>query len=79
MARIIEDELYTCDDCTVAIASGDYSGMDTATEARVRRGYESLFRRGYAVIGEDLGFMHHSCDCCLVATAGNRHELSLLA
>lgn len=79
MARIIEDGLLVCDDCAIAIANGDYSGMSTATVSAVRAGYERLFLRGYAVIGDELGFHSHRCDCCEQGAAGNRHKMTLLS
>lgn len=79
MSKQIEiiDGLVACNDCTIAIANGDFSGMDDAVEAVVRAGIKHLCERGYPVIGEQLGFMHRKCDCC-GALPGDRHELSLI-
>jgi len=78
MAHIAEDGLYACQDCTIAIANADFTGMDDETEARVKMGLERLAKRGYAVIGDDLGFCHQGCDCCCDGLAGDKHELTLL-
>ena len=64
MAQVIEDGLLACEDCAVAIANGDFTGMDDKTEARVKAGLEQLSTRGYAVTGEDCGFTWRGCDCC---------------
>ena len=79
MARIIEDGLLACDDCTLAIASGDYSGMTPERKRDVRAGYENLFRRGYAAMGGDYGYSRRPCDCCGTEQSGNRTEFILLS
>ena len=79
MARIIENDLLACDDCTLAIASGDYSGMTDDRRRDVRAGYEQLFRRGYAAVTDDYGYARRACDCCGTEQAGNRTGFILLA
>lgn len=74
---IIADGLLACQDCTIAIANDDYSGMDDATEARVKAGIERL--AGYAVIGDEVGFSWRGCDCCLDGLGGHKHTFSILA
>jgi hypothetical protein len=75
MARVIADRLYACEDCAVAIASGDYSGMGEKQAGRTRAGLARL--EGYAAPGDDQGFMWRACDVC-GAPAGDRHEFALL-
>ena len=78
MTTIIEDGLLACEDCTLAIASGEFSGMDDATAAIVRAGAERLAARGHAAIGEEYGFTWRGCDCCQRAMGGDKHELMIL-
>lgn len=76
---IIADGLLACEDCTIAIAHDDYTGMDAATEARVKDGVERLNDRGWCVIGNEVGFTHRGCDCCLDGLGGSKHELAILS
>ncbi len=78
MAHIISDGLQACDDCTIAIANDDYSGMDADTAETVRSGITLWSKQGYLVIGEELGFSHHGCDICDSNLAGNAHSVTLL-
>lgn len=78
MAQVIEDGLRACQDCTMAIANADFSGMDSATENRVKAGLDRLAERGYPVIGDEIGFTWQGCDCCLSSLGGDKHELSIL-
>jgi hypothetical protein len=63
-----------CEDCVMAIANDDYTGMSEAREAEVRDAVESKSRRGYLVIGERTGFNHNPCAIC-GGYAGERHEV----
>jgi len=74
MANII-DELEVCDDCAVAIANDDYSGMDDARAAAVRSALAQI--AGYLALGDELGFCWRACGCCSAA-AGNRHSAVIL-
>ena len=65
-----------CDDCTIAIANDDYTGMDDATEALVRDGIKRIGK--YLIVGDEQGFSHRSCDVC-GQLPGNRHEVGYLA
>ncbi len=78
---IIADGLLACTDCTIAIANDDYSGMDDATEARVKAGIARLQKviGQYLVIGDEVGFTHRGCDCCHDGLAGDKHEFAVLA
>lgn len=73
----IIEELEACDDCTIAIANDDYSGMDDEQEEATRAGLEALAEDGYLVVGDELGFSNSECEIC-GAMAGNRHEVALL-
>jgi hypothetical protein len=65
-----------CEDCTIAIANDDYSGMDAATEAKVRAGIARVNQ--HLVIGDNIGFTHAPCAVC-GGLAGDRHEVCYLA
>jgi hypothetical protein len=83
MAQIIADDLWFCEDCTIAAVNDDYSGMADETAARVQRGLESL--GGYAAADSDSEsgegireFSWSGCDCCGSRLGGSRHRFSLL-
>jgi hypothetical protein len=69
-----EPDGYCCDDCAVAIANDDYSGMDDKQEAATRKGLSEI--TSYVVIGDEVGFMHDRCDIC-DGLAGSRHSFFL--
>lgn len=77
--RVIRDNLEVCDDCIVAIANADFSGMDDATEQAVKQGIQDLQKNGlYLVAGdEDFEFSQSNCDCC-GGLPGRRYSASLL-
>lgn len=87
MARIIDDEVWACNDCTMIICNDDASGMDDATEKQCRDGIERLQAStpgGYLASNSDGDsgegyeeFSHDSCDIC-GALAGSRHRFALL-
>ncbi len=64
-----------CDDCVIAIANDDYTGMDDETEARVRKGLERIGE--WLVVGDELGFEHSRCAVC-GDLPGNRHQVGYL-
>lgn len=59
-----------CVDCAMAHANGDFTGMDEATEQRVKAGME---RTGYLSVGDDDGFSWSRCDGCLSHLGGDRY------
>jgi hypothetical protein len=65
-----------CNDCTIAIANDDYSGMDTAQEERTRQGIEAVGE--YLIVGEECGFSWNACDVC-GGLAGDRNKVGYLA
>lgn len=77
MAKILDDDIRVCDDCAVAIANDDYSGMNDETQAAVRAGMAILNKRGWLVVGEEQGFSWMRCQCC-GGLAGNRHSCALI-
>jgi len=69
-----------CDDCIIAIANDDYSGMDDERDAAVRAGLERINSKyGYLVAGDETTeFTWRSCDCC-GAGGGRRHRAVAMA
>jgi len=65
-----------CDDCTIAIANDDYSGMDEETAARVQSGIARVGQ--YLIVGEELGFSWRACTIC-GGLAGNRHAVGYIS
>ena len=77
-----------CEDCVLAIANDDFSGLDyayddpedsAARQEEIMDGITAIHRAGMVpVVGEDVGFSCSGCDCCGSGDAGNRHELQLI-
>lgn len=82
MAHVIEDDLTACTDCLMAIANGDFSGMDDATEKRVRTALDEWGKRGTLVPSgdedEEEHFSWSACDICDSGLGGNRSKVALL-
>src|SRR5689334_19561576 len=72
--EVPEPDGYCCDDCTIAIANDDYSGMDDKQEAATRAGLAEYTT--HIAIGDEAGFMHSRCDICN-GLPGNRHGFYL--
>jgi len=79
MAQVLFDDLLACDDCTIAIANDDYTGMDDATKAQVKAGLERWSREGWLVVGDEHGFSSQGCDICNRGWAGNKHSVTVLS
>jgi hypothetical protein len=60
------DNARICVDCAIWQANGDASGMDEATESRVRA------VQGNWVVGDDWGFSWSRCDACGDSRGGDR-------
>jgi len=78
MAQVLIDSLVVCDDCAIAIANDDYSGLADKRESAVRTGIKFLSQSGYIVLGDELGFSHAGCDCCMAHLGGNKHQAIIL-
>ena len=62
-----------CDDCVLAIGSGDYSGMSDERAGEVRAG---LARVGHSLeVGPERGFSWYLCRVCQSSLGGNKHEV----
>ena len=78
--HVAADGLLACDDCAIAIANDDYSGMDDIQAQLTRAGLHNIYARGlYPVVGEELGFSHSGCSICKSFFGGNKHSVSLLS
>lgn len=75
---ILEDGLLACEDCAIAIANDDYTGMDDTTETRIRLAVRQLSKRGFPVVGDEVGFTWRGCDCCHDGMGGTKYALVLL-
>ena len=64
-----------CDDCVIAIANDDYSGMDETQAAATRTGLQEIGRM--LIVAEEQGFSHRPCVVC-GGLAGNRHAVGYL-
>lgn len=68
-------ELRACEDCLIAIANADFTGLDDARAEEVQAGME---RRNWLLIGDtanDDEFSSTPCDVCGTRLAGARHEV----
>lgn len=89
--KIVQDNLWLCQDCLFAAVNGDFSGLDYhygPTESAKRQGE---IERGLARLGPDLvsdfnsesgdgvnEFSSRSCDSCHDWHAGSRHRFAIL-
>lgn len=65
-----------CDDCTIAIANGDYTGIDASQRQQTEAG---LARVGHClIVGNELGFRRSGCSVCRRELGGNKHEVGYL-
>jgi hypothetical protein len=65
-----------CDDCVMAIANDDYSGMSDVKASLTREGIARIGR--HIVVGEEYGFSWRGCDVCGVNLGGNKHIVGYL-
>jgi hypothetical protein len=79
MAKV-NQKIWVCSDCLMAIANGDFSGLDNDPEtadrrqAEIEKGIESF--EGYLVVGDDdIEFSHDGCECCGSPLAGSLYEV----
>jgi len=74
----ITDSLVACEDCYVAIETGDYTGMSEKQAAATRAGIERIANENpdaLLVGGDDLGFRWTECGVCRNGKGGNKHEV----
>ena len=88
--KILDDNFMVCVDCILAIANGDYSGLDySLPESEADRRMEEIEQGidaaggydGYIVPGDaekEEEFSSSDCDCCGSHLAGSRHHCVIL-
>ena len=64
-----------CDDCIIAIANDDYTGMNDEQERATKHGLRRIGK--WLVVGDETGFSMREC-CVCGGFAGNRHEVGYL-
>lgn len=85
VVEVLNDNLWLCDECTVAAVNDDYTGIDyylSGKEAddRVKEITKGLKSLGVGLcIGEDEEeYSTKRCDCCRTHFDGRRHQFILL-
>lgn len=77
LKEINKDSDWICSDCAMVVASGDTSGMDDETIARVTA--TACDSRGTWVLGDQTDeFSRQSCDRCGTTLAGERISANIL-
>lgn len=65
-----------CDDCVMAIGSGEYSGMDDARATEVRAAVTAKTAESGALhVGTEHGISSFPCGICGTPLGGNRHSI----
>jgi hypothetical protein len=87
MVKVVNDDLWVCQDCLLYIANGDLTGLDNNPETAERRQAEILAgierelpAQWVADSSEetDREFSSAPCDCCEQRAAGSRYHCVLL-
>lgn len=81
---IIKQELWLCDDCTIAAVNDDYTGFSSDEQIEASQ-------KGLATLGQHLSanfdsetddgireFSNCGCDCCRSKLAGRFHRFAIL-
>jgi hypothetical protein len=88
--RVVQDNLWLCEDCLMAAVNDDYSGLDYSynpaeAEQRMEEIQDGLRKLGWvtpdfdAETGEGIDdFSSRRCDCCGSNLAGERHRFVIL-
>ncbi len=89
--KILQDDLWLCDDCTIAAVNGDFTGLDyhygpdqaAKRQREIEAGLEKLGRGlvpdNDSNTGEGIEeFCRRTCDCCGEGRAGQRHRFAVL-
>lgn len=79
MSMYVARELSVCQDCLMALANDDYSGIsDDARVDAVKLGVVRLGCHAVAV-GDEYGFRRSPCECCQDCDPGERYSAAVLA
>lgn len=82
--KLINDDLWLCEDCTMAAVNDDYTGLDYAyskeeAEARMEDIIEGLAELpGLVPMDGEDEFSTRACDCCGTPLGGRRHRFGQL-
>jgi hypothetical protein len=82
--KVIDDDLWLCDDCRTYAANSDTSGIDDSKREReVIYGVDSLGPHLVANYDSETGeglreFSHRTCDACRSNLSGSRTRFALL-
>jgi hypothetical protein len=81
--KVVRDDLWLCQDCTIYAANGDLSGViDEKTEKAVIKGVDRLGSHLVIDSGEDgegeKGFSWSHCDACGSKLGGSRTRFAVL-
>jgi hypothetical protein len=89
--KILQDDLWLCDDCVMYAVNGDLTGIDysySGDEADERakevvRGVNSLGKNLVPDFDSETGegieeFSRRSCDACRLRLHGERHRFAIL-
>jgi len=85
--KVIRDDIWLCQGCTVAACNDDYTGF--RTDAAIARTQAGLERLGPHLVPDfDSGseeddngiepFSRRGCDCCKSGLAGELHRFAIL-
>jgi hypothetical protein len=81
--RVVQDDLWLCDDCTIYAVNGDTSGIPDEDEKRVVKGVNALGPHLVPDFDSETGegmeeFSRTTCDGCGTRLAGGRHRFAIL-
>lgn len=85
-AVLITDDLWLCDDCTIAQCNDDYTGMTEELAEFIQEALARMAVDGNLAANFDWHdgagvdeFSPWPCDCCGTPLAGNRNRFALFA
>ena len=84
--QVIRDDIWLCDDCTIAAVNGDYSGFGSDADiADTEAGLDKLGAHLVPDFDSETGdgmkeFSSHGCDCCErnARLGGSLHRFAVL-
>jgi hypothetical protein len=83
--RVLTDDLWFCEDCTMVAVNGDYTGLDYSHGEEEAAKCAELIDAGLDALGPGLccgddeeEFSTRWCDCCGTHLAGRRQQFLLL-
>ena len=82
--KVVRDDLWLCDDCTIVAVNGDASGVESdARVAAIDAGLGALGPHLVPDFDSETGdgyeeFARHGCDCCASGLAGSFHRFAVL-